>query len=74
LSGTRDAVFSRLLKLKDRMLSTKPTICLERARFYTDVYWRFEAKPLNVRRALILEQTLENASIFIDECELKIGN
>ena len=35
-SRTGDVVSARLLQIKDRLLSTKPTVCLERARFYTD--------------------------------------
>lgn len=74
LAATGDAASPRLRRIKERLLATKPTVCLERARFYTEAYRRFEAKPLIIRRALALRETLEQGTIFIDEGELIVGN
>ena len=67
-------VSERVQALKDRYLSTKPTVCTERARIYTEVYQRHEAKPLIVKRAIALAETLEKMSIYIDEGELIVGS
>lgn len=64
----------RINYLREKVLSTKPSICTERARFYTEVYSQNEAKPLIIRRALALEATLNKMSIFIDKGELIVGN
>ncbi len=64
----------RLARLKDRMLSTKPTLCLERARTYTQVYREHECLPIARKRGLALRKTLEGMSIYIDEDELIVGS
>lgn len=64
----------RIEKLRDRVLDTKPSVCTERARFYTDVYKKNEAKPVSVKRAIALEETLKNMTIYINEGELIVGN
>jgi formate C-acetyltransferase len=70
----REDISKRVRRLKDKLLHTKPTVCTERARFYTEVYRREAAKPLLVRRALALQETLQRMSIFIEEGELIVGN
>jgi pyruvate formate-lyase/glycerol dehydratase family glycyl radical enzyme len=67
-------VTPRVQALKERYLHTRPTVCTERARFYTKVYREQEAKPVIVRRALALEETLERMTVTIDEGELIVGN
>lgn len=64
----------RIKKLRDRVLDTKPSVCTERAHFYTKMYKKYEAMPVPVKRALALEETLKNMSIYIDEGELIVGN
>lgn len=64
----------RIRRLKKKLLSTKPTVCTERAKIYTDVYRKHEAKPVIVRRAMALRETLKNMSIFIEDGELIVGN
>ncbi len=71
---TQEHVSERVAKLKDRYLTTKPSVCTERARMYTEVYRRHEAKPLIVKRAIALAETLERMSIYIDEGELIVGS
>ncbi len=64
----------RLARIKERMLETAPTLCLERARIYTSVSRDCEHLPTVRRRAHALRRTLEDMSIFIGDEELIVGN
>jgi formate C-acetyltransferase len=64
----------RIRKLREEVLKTRPTICTERARIYTEVYRNNEAKPVVVKRAIALYETLKRMSIFIGDDELIVGN
>lgn len=76
MSGTDEdmKITERIAHLREKVLSTRPTVCTERARFYTRIYRENEDQPVIIRRALALKATLENMSIFIDEGELIVGN
>jgi formate C-acetyltransferase len=67
-------VSERISTLREKVLSTKPSVCTERAGFYTNAYAENEDKPVIIKRALALERTLLNMTIFIDEGELIVGN
>ena len=67
-------VTERIAALRERVLSARPGVCTERARFYTEVYSENEEQPVIIKRALALKKTLENMTIFIDEGELIVGN
>lgn len=67
-------VSQRVAGLKSKYLHTRPTVCTERAEFYTEVYGEHEAKPLIIRRALALDRTLRRMTISIDQGELIVGN
>ncbi len=64
----------RIIRLRDEVLAAKPTICIERARCYTDVYKENPDKPTITIRSLALERTLKEMSIFIEEGTLIVGN
>jgi len=64
----------RMQRAKETMLSTKATICPERARIYTRVYRENEPLPIVRRRGLALKSTLEEMSIYIEPEELVVGN
>lgn len=64
----------RIKTLREKVLQTSPSVCTERARFYTDIYRNNEDQPVIIKRALALEKTLREMTIFIDEGELIIGN
>lgn len=64
----------RLAKAKDRMLSTKPSLCVERARIYTQVYRDHPELPIVRRRSLALRRTLEEMTIYIEPDDLVVGN
>jgi pyruvate formate-lyase/glycerol dehydratase family glycyl radical enzyme len=64
----------RISFLRERVMSTRPTVCTERARFYTEVYRENEDQPVIIKRALALQRTLKHMTIFIDDGELIVGN
>lgn len=64
----------RINRIKDEILSTPPSICIERARIYTRVYQETEALPIVRRRALALRRSLEEMTIWIGDKELIVGN
>ena len=64
----------RVDSLRKRALDTKPFVCIERARYYTESYRESEGKDPLIRRALALKNLLEKMTIYIDEGELIIGN
>ncbi|PIE35675.1 formate C-acetyltransferase/glycerol dehydratase family glycyl radical enzyme [candidate division KSB3 bacterium] len=64
----------RIYQLREKVLNARPTVCTERARFYTEMYQQHEARPVIVKRALALEETLKRMTIFIDDGELIVGN
>jgi pyruvate formate-lyase/glycerol dehydratase family glycyl radical enzyme len=67
-------ITERISILREKVLRTKPSICTERARFYTDAYREHEDQPVIIKRAYALEKTLKGMTIFIDKGELIIGN
>lgn len=67
-------ITERISVLRERVLSTKPSVCTQRAKFYTQIYQKHEDKPVIIKRALALEKTLKEMTIFIDDGELLVGN
>ena len=67
-------VAERISGLREKVLSTKPSVCTERAKFYTQAYAENEDKPIILKRAIALEKTLLGVTIFIDVGELIVGN
>jgi formate C-acetyltransferase len=67
-------VSERISHLREKVLSIKPSICTERAKFYTKAYQEHEDQPVIIKRAIALEKTLKGMTIFIDEGELIVGN
>jgi len=73
-TGTVSEVSERISMMREKVLSTKPSICTERAKFYTEAYREHEDQPVIIKRAFALEKTLMNMTLFIDEGELITGN
>lgn len=67
-------VSERIARLKKDVLSAIPTICTERATYYTEVYRETSDSPVILKRAWALEKTLRKMTIFISEGELIVGN
>ena len=74
LTEKKPEITERIAHLREKVLSTRPTVCTERAKFYTRVYRENEDQPVIIKRALALQMTLEKMTIFIDEGELIVGN
>lgn len=64
----------RVSRMKEKIRSARSTICTERARIYTSAYQEHENKPVILKRAYALRDTLLNMSIYIDADELIVGN
>ncbi|TDT61287.1 glycyl radical protein [Fonticella tunisiensis] len=64
----------RIKKLRESVMSQRPMVCIERARYVTQAYKENEAQPVYIKRARALEKTLENMSIYIKDGELIVGN
>lgn len=64
----------RVKELRQRILDTPSTICLDRAQIITQVYKDNEDKPVIIKRALGLKAILEEMPIFIDDKEYIVGN
>lgn len=70
----KNEVSERISVLREKVLRIKPSVCTERARFYTEAYSENEDKPVIIRRAIALEKTLKGMTVFIDDGELIVGN
>ncbi|MEN6315725.1 MAG: formate C-acetyltransferase/glycerol dehydratase family glycyl radical enzyme [Clostridiaceae bacterium] len=64
----------RIKKLKEKMLDEPRYLSIEQARIITDVYKQNEEKPLNLKRAICLAESLKKIEIRIDAGELIVGN
>lgn len=67
-------VSERISALKEKILSTRSTICTERARIYTKAYQEYDGMPVILKRAYALEMTLKEMSIYMDDGDLLAGN
>lgn len=74
MKSTVQASTERVNRLRERVLSADPTVCTERAKIYTRVYREQEALPIPLKRALALEATLKEMTVYIDDDELIVGN
>ena len=65
---------TRINILKDNMLSSKYELCIERMRFFTEIYKKYPEDPEIIKRAKAIAHTLKNMTIFIRDDELLVGN
>lgn len=64
----------RIRRLNVKSHGVKPTICLHRARAYTDVFKETEGEPISIRRAKALKKSVESLPINIGKDELIVGD
>jgi formate C-acetyltransferase len=64
----------RVERLREKVLTTKPFVCVERARLITEAYRKSEGKNAPIRKALALKHLLESMTIYINDGELIVGN
>ena len=67
-------LFPRIARLRKQYFTHKPSVCLERALAYTEVFKETEGEPMVIRRAKGLRRTCEVKTIFIQDDELIVGN
>jgi len=66
--------YKRCQKLKERIISAKPHVCIERARIITRVYKENEGLHVLPKRAKALDAILKEMTIFIPDGELFAGH
>ncbi|MFX1448539.1 MAG: pyruvate formate lyase family protein [Promethearchaeota archaeon] len=71
---TIKATSSRVVNLKNNMLSSKYELCIERMRYFTEIYTLYPNDPEIIKRAKAIAHTLKNMTIFIRDDELLVGN
>ncbi|MBF8304263.1 MAG: PflD [Dehalococcoidia bacterium] len=64
----------RVRNISGKFHSVRPSICLHRARAYTEVYRQTEGQPSVLRRAKALARTLEIMPAIISDDELIVGH
>jgi len=64
----------RVQRLRERVLNTEPSVCVERGLLVTEAYEQYAADPQVLRRSKAFAHTLDHISIYIDEGELLVGN
>ena len=69
-----DNSLRRTVRLKNNLLSSKYELCIERMRFFTEIYKKFPDDPEIIKKAKAIAHTLNNMTIFIREGELLVGN
>jgi len=76
ISTPTDAARTRLMirQIRDRLLSTGDSVCLERARLYTEAYRRHEREPVPIRRALSFAHVLRNMTLDVETNCFFAGN
>ena len=60
--------------LKKKILDASYEICIERARYFTQVFKESEGEHPSLRAAKAIERTLDNMTIYILPEELLVGN
>jgi len=69
----RASVNSRIKSMRSRILMAKPSVCVERAKYYTESMKQTETEPMIIRQAKALAHVLENISVKIFPDELIVG-
>jgi pyruvate formate-lyase/glycerol dehydratase family glycyl radical enzyme len=64
----------RTIKLKNNLLSSPNYLCIERAKFFTEIYKNNKELPEIIKKAKAISHTLRNMTIFIRDDELLVGN
>ncbi|MHB1315934.1 MAG: glycyl radical protein [Christensenellales bacterium] len=64
----------RIKKMREYVLSVPWKIDLERVRIATAADRKYQDKPVVVKRALMLKETLENISVYIHDGDMLAGN
>lgn len=66
--------YERGQRLRERVISVDPYICLERARIVTQAYRETEKEHILARRAIAFDRILKGISVYILDDELIVGH
>ena len=69
-----EAQIKRTIKLKENLLSSSYELCIERARFFTEIYKNNENIPEIIKKAKAIDHTLKKMTIFIRDDEMLVGH
>ncbi|MFX1499253.1 MAG: pyruvate formate lyase family protein, partial [Promethearchaeota archaeon] len=64
----------RIFNLKNTLLSSKYELCIERMKYFTEIYKKYPEDSEIIKRAKAVAHTLRNMTIFIRDDELLVGN
>ncbi len=67
-------VTPRVESLYQNAIEAVPSVCIDRAKYFTQSYKQTEGEPVHVRRAKAIRNTLEQMQIYILDGELIVGN
>jgi pyruvate formate-lyase/glycerol dehydratase family glycyl radical enzyme len=73
ITDKRMPASARIMRLKERLLSSPWEVDVERARYYTRTWKKMESAPPAMRAAQALKETFNNMSIRIEDDELLVG-
>ena len=65
---------TRTRRMRDRLAASPWTLCLERARLFTQVYKENGEEPVVLKQARGLDRTLRQMTILLDEDDRIVGN
>ncbi len=68
------SLHARNAAMRNRLLDTQPTVCVERAVLTTDAYKAHEQEQVVLKRAYMLDNVLRNMTLYIDPDTLLLGN
>ena len=68
------SLHARNAAMRNRLLDTQPTVCVERAVLTTDAYKAHEQEQVVLKRAYMLDNVLRNMTLYIDRDTLLLGN
>ena len=72
--ASQTAPSSRIARLRKQYFTHKPSVCVERALAYTEVFKETEGEPVVIRRARGLRRACETKTILVQDDELIVGN
>jgi pyruvate-formate lyase len=61
-------------KIRDELMSTDDTVCLQRARLVTEAYQRYEGDPVALKRAKAFAHVLHNMDLDVESNPVFAGN
>jgi len=64
----------RIERLRQSYFENKPTVCIHRARIYTEVYKETEGEPTAIRRGKAFKRHCQEKPIVIQDDELIVGS